>query len=399
MNKKQIKIFIALFIVWFSVLTPHGRDFVLALTSTVTPFATWTGTATFIPPSSTPTSLSVSCPIGTPAGWGTYTPSPLWGLQCGACSAINTATPTATVTAAPTYYYSGTGTPPATYTPTATATSTPTATPTAVIYGAISCDTGDTNCSQVSADTLRISYSRTNAYCNGCLYLDTIYKYKLANVGTVYARVSWVPGSISTWHVGSNGVENTDIGVNKSGGYYYIDTVPDMNTAYQNYNTANHQTTTTSHKDISFYDNQANVVHNVNLSDRAPWSNGFRTTDVTTGTVVLISTNPQFNTSPTATPAPTSTPYFDTGYCSSIAPNPEADFGFELFQPDPSFPTPNCDIGWDEFTVGETTFPQVQICMQPSLFGVVTMFGQAYEIGTIAVAVAGAFIWRYMRTV
>jgi len=83
-----------------------------------------TSTATFIPPSPTPTQSNFVCPVGTPAGWGTYTPSALWMVECSSCGSVGTPTGTATLTPTATLapltataqYL--TGTPTATITPT-----------------------------------------------------------------------------------------------------------------------------------------------------------------------------------------------------------------------------------------------------------------------------------------
>jgi hypothetical protein len=96
----------------------------------------------------------------------------------------------------------------------------------------------------------------------------------------------------------------------------------------------------------------------------------------------------------TATPVPTQA-VFDTGFCASVSPVVDG-FGFDLFIPDGE---PNCSMGWDEFGVGDYTIPAAQICLQPSQFGVIRLFGSDYEIGIYALAAAAAFYWRYFRTV
>ena len=110
---------------------------------------------------------------------------------------------------------------------------------------------------------------------------------------------------------------------------------------------------------------------------------------------IYIMPQPVISTPSPSTPTSFPTPYFDTGYCSSIAPT-ISEFGFELFKPDG---VENCNMGWDEWTVGGYTMPAVQICFQPSDFGVIRMFGREFEVGTMALVAAAAFIWRFLRTV
>src|SRR5689334_9468316 len=95
--------------------------------------ATLTPSPTFIPPSVTPTYYSYACPVGTPLGWGTYTPSPLWLSTCNSCPSLPTSTAAATFTPSMltmTALYQ-TGTP----TRTATATIIPSVTATATNTG------------------------------------------------------------------------------------------------------------------------------------------------------------------------------------------------------------------------------------------------------------------------
>lgn len=110
---------------------------------------------------------------------------------------------------------------------------------------------------------------------------------------------------------------------------------------------------------------------------------------------ILASAQPE----PSPTPSPTPGPASYGGYCSGINQHSYDDFGFDLFQDDGP---PNCDMGWvsRDFGTGEDTYhlPGVRICLQPSRFGVIRLFGENYEMGTIAIVMAVALAYRFIRT-
>ena len=107
---------------------------------------------------------------------------------------------------------------------------------------------------------------------------------------------------------------------------------------------------------------------------------------------IFVSTSPVdfVSLTPTPTPMVTATPYVDTGYCSTVIPHDE--FGWDLWIPDGEA---NCDIGWEQFEALGYVIPAVQICLQPVLIGVVTLWGEEYEMGVYALALAAAFFWRF----
>lgn len=365
-----------------------------------------TVTRTFIPPSVTPTNYVKTCSIGTPSGWGTYTPSPLWGLECGACvSEFGTSTPT--ITPPP---WLGTGTPPVGCTPavggTPAVTGTPanscyflpTVTTTPLSVGSISCDMSHTsvgfNCQQINSRTLKYSGMNYVAYPAGNHPLQVSFTSSVVGSFTAYSRleVLTAPG-LTFMYIGSN--DNT------------ADTTVTTRMGNSNYIVGNLAILPMTR----FYENNPSHADRVNVGiydgEMIMPSNFWHTYQIVTGSLytyksfyfegssagsITISIDPINNIS---TPSPTGTPYFDTGYCSSVAP-PLDDFGFDLFMPDGEV---NCSMGWDSFEVGNNVVPAVQICFQPSLFGVIKMFGGEYEIGMLALAAAGAFIWRFMRTV
>lgn len=366
-----------------------------------------TVTATFIPPSPSPTPINKTCPVGTPSGWGTYTPSPLWAIECGQCDAVaGTATPTVTPT-----LWLGTGTPPVGCTPipagtgtpspscgfapTATASPSPSPTPSNSCGGSISV----TNISlpAINSVTTLISNSLvceiingTSVWCHGqIVYRDNhatsdmgwqgvqVSISPLPNTKTVYIRnKNWSAGGLTLSMYSGAHSGSATIGGGTGAGT--CDGIGDIGGQDRN-----------------------NVC--------GSGSGGITTlilAVVSTGASGNISTNNIDSTfslsqdlaclvTPMVSPSPSPTPYVNSGYCSSIAP-PLDDFSFDLFKNDGAV---NCDMGWDGFTVGETEFPSVQICFQPVQFGVIKMFGQEYELGVIALAVATAFIWRFMRTV
>jgi hypothetical protein len=370
-----------------------------------------TVTSTFIPPSPSPTPFDASCPVGTPAGWGTYTPSPLWSVECGACAVI--VTPTLTLTPSPVPTWSGIGTPPATGTgtPLATVTGTPlvTATPFLDNISLFSSPSFQlwpmnwTSVETITGNSFSCSDNGDYIHCSGVISLDDPVDnqddFFVITLPLLVPASSNVYSKINLY--GSMGWDNSWWGSNDSYalvGYSRLYSGTDVSFHPASFTSVN------SYNPI-MYSSRYMLAHNVGDSDGMvpmylrlghlgsaghTWSGSF-TYDWT------ISLVPDFLT-PTPsliTPTPTSLPVFDTGYCSSIAP-PLSDFGFDLFVPDGE---PYCELGWEAFEAGTVTMPKVKICFQPSAFGVITMFSYDYEVGTLGLAIAAAFIWRFMRTV
>lgn len=340
-----------------------------------------TATPTFVPPSVTPTTIYKTCPVGTPAGWGTYTPSPLWALECSQCAIITTPTSTASPTATALYY--GTGTPPVGCTPSApsgvgtpvscayaTVTSVPTALPAqtlipnnfGIVLGTCQRPYSFSPSSATSSVTnynngYRIDFSfvqSSSDYQNNCI------SYDFTGVGA---------GSIKYFTVDATASGK------------FVAAFPDLlsgswSTGWDGYGLGHLV------KDFTRTGTNITIYSAGNGSNSVIGS-------------IYVMPQPIIGTPFAVVPSPTATPYFDVGYCSSVAPV-DTDFGFDLFVPDG---VANCDIGWDAITLGENEFPAVQICLQPSSFGVIKMFGEDYEIGFIALAVAAAFIYRFVRTV
>jgi len=364
---------------------------------------TMTGTATFIPPSATPASGNFTCPQGTPAGWGTYTPSPLWSVQCGNCSAITTPTPTLTYptgTASPIPTWNGTGTP-YTFTPSPSPTVTVLPTVTPPTSQQITCASGHTGWTCAGVDYNTILYTCTNSngtYCDN----DTL-PYSANSSLFPNVQIMFVTGNLHT-----GGGVNMSYWSYRSGSpaptaFYIWDSV---NLANYLYLPGSYWTS----GGANYYwgGNAVGAVyyHTLINTGQIDYSGGQQTASgarVGINTKFYISVDPAaFTPTPTPTvtgtpltPTITPTPFMDTGYCSTVAP-PSSDFGFNLFIP---IGEPNCDMGWNEFTVGTYVVPAAQICVQPSEFGVITLFGQPYEIGIFALAAAAAFFWRFFRTV
>jgi hypothetical protein len=369
-----------------------------------------TVTNTFIPPSVTPTDSNFACPVGTPAGWGTYTPSPLWLVQCSGCSVVVTPTvadpPTSTTV--PTFVSTQaamTGTAQfLTGTPTVTQTVTQTVTATVAAYPSLTCAQifpATITCTQIDDHTILYGgvAGNTAPYTQGVgfQYTTSAAAPGLINavfniVGTNNAVIRHYPTSsaqsFEIWQRGpstNRWLLNLTADHTVEAGSVGVETVPNGSYSFS-------YTAVAGSGELYW-----NVLY---MSTRQYFWNA-SIIGGTGGSTLLLSTAPLLSLTPTVTPtvtgAPTvtATPPFDTGYCASVAPLTDV-FGFDLFVPDGA---PNCDMGWDEFGVGEYVIPAVQICFQPSQIGVITLFGNAYEAGVFALAAAAAFLWRFFRTV
>ncbi|MBI3167258.1 MAG: hypothetical protein HYZ22_02185 [Chloroflexi bacterium] len=533
MNTKKVLVgmFGSLFVGFF-LLSPGGVMMALAQIATSTP--------TFIPPSVTPTSLEFTCPVGTPAGWGTYTPSALWQLECSSCASVVTPTvPADTVTPDPTQYSvqttqqaicqtavaSGGVTPEAcgsfpiaTVTPTAFVTGTapvtcsgslPTVMPTnsaipsswlivqetGLIYSGswtlgacASCSGGNEKYSNVVGDyftytanttgfrfvqKIKDNYGVAKIYIDGnfitnvdlysasLLYQQVVYEITNLPYGSHTLKVEVLgqkQSSSSNYWVGVDYVSyysipstqvlagiacNPGAGDCVSDGTHATVTYSGSATAIGNYFSLSPAgvplqvtvSVTMTHAESSGYSangvyDSLSIVQSVQgaVYQDSQWCVGvagtYSTCSATHTGVYTVTPNagdarfyvgttqaadyPSSSTMTytidvwigvqcmtTPTPSVTSTPYFDTGFCSSVSPTID-EFGFDLFIPDGA---PNCNMGWEAFGVGVYTVPAVQICFQPSQFGVIRLFGEDYEVGVYGLAAAAAFLWRYFRTV
>lgn len=360
--KKLLYSMIGLFFVGFTFLSPGAVALARQVTATIT--------ATFIPPSVTPTTMyNFECPVGTPAGWGTYTPSPLWYLECEYCVWTPTSTalpPTITPT------HDGTGTP---Y-PTATVTTTPVYTPTPeanpIRFNPDELSHGVTNgvsvIDVVSPSLLHISYTGDwNPYISDITIsiVDTLLRPEAFSYD-LYYYVTFA-GTHDPWNAPMQCFNAWYAPMNCSA-------------------PAGGVVTGVFHED-EFWGATGSVAFFGTYFDPNSW--GSRSFDAW-----LSLHAPYEPSSSTPTPTVTVTPA-GYGFCNTVAPVDPA-FGFDLFVPDGE---PNCDMGWDEFGVGDYTIPAVQICFQPSQFGVIRLFGKDYEVGIYGLAAAAAFLWRYFRTV
>jgi|GEM_PF-5007955 len=350
--------------------------------------ATVTATGTFIPPSVTPTSWGNSCPVGTPAGWGTYTPSALWLVECGNCQSV--ITPTSTGTAVPTLdgtlyptEFSATGT--AEYltgTPTVISTPTPTSiSNSSYFFSCSSIGISGATCTQINDYSFRIDFNG-----GGSAFGSKIIFSSSSNVATVYYDANY----LLSYEIGYGLPDAND-------NFIFSGFVSENNSPILQFMNG---------YDSSWVGWGWSGLKSVVRTGEFILSQYTETSFMSGGTdnrvymsypsggTLFLSALPFSNLTPT--PEVTSTPQIlDTGYCSSVSPV-IADFGFSLFLPDGA---PNCDMGWDEFGVGEYIIPAVQICFQPSQFGVIRLFGNDYEVGIYGLAAAAAFLWRYFRTV
>jgi hypothetical protein len=370
MRTKTIMGFLFGFFIIGFVTMPVSAEVLRQITITPSP--------TFIPPSITPTTYSYACPVGTPLGWGTYTPSPLWQTTCGACASLPTSTivPTSTIIPLTGTAMALTATSTITPSPSPTVTPTRTATPVSSFYfGNLEVTwnnpSGEGNYSCTSNP---VSTGQSSITCSGNLkYTDastsagyaTYFGFKFrgdANTGSIPATYYY---SIS--YTG-NGVHN------------YCD----------NENSFNMSTTIPCSSGT--LTGATNTTYFLGVRSDSFSTNSF--TGVVGGPFsITVQSYPLEAATATPTLTPTTIPYIST-YCSSVAPQFD-DFGFDLFQPEGE---PNCAIGWDEFGVGDYTMPAAQICLQPSKFGVIRLFAIDYEVGVYGLVAAAAFFYRFFRT-
>jgi len=360
MKKKIVIIFMVLL---FIVGMLFYAGVVHAQTETPTPEVTPTFTVT-------PISQVKDCPEGDPLGWGTYTPSPLWSVECNTCfdtpAPTETMYPTMDATAQPTEF-SGTAT--AQF---LTGTPTPTITPTPQLYGLVCGIGSNIDCEQIGFDHIKFSTSGSEILGSPFGYFSYDGEFPVDVVvsvenGTDGLFTSYDPGNGTSpqatgdyeypSYINQNGVTVVSAGTYS---YEFTEYWADYYKGYIGYG----------------------------------WSSGALGAGFTYRSQgVYIDIYGSFY-NPIATPTPS--PNLFTDYCSSVIPSEEEVFGFELFSPDGA---PNCDMGWSEFEVGTYTVPEVEICFQPSQIGVITMFGEDYQVGIFALAAAAAFLWRFMRTV
>jgi len=333
--------------------------------------ATMTATNTTVP---TPTSqFGQVCPVGTPIGWGTFTPSALWNLTCSSCL-TPTAYPTNTIfpTATGTIY------------PTATGTIYPTATATPLFTATISC--GDTvGCIQIDDNTIDLHSSGVSSMDGSELTGDyNSYTFYLSEPSNIYGYLV-VDDDYQVWHAGQTWDGTLDLSHHFDNIFY---TIPSRTEGFCEGCAAR----VANQGEYYFTYEETEIIANIHISyhDYPSLWNAYRFTPAH----LYVSVNPAFEIGPTPTPTVSGTPYVDDSYCGSI--NDLPSFGWDLIIEDGP---PNCDFGWDEFTVGTYTVPAVQICLQPVQVGVITLFGTVFEMGVFFLAAGAAFFWRFFRTV
>jgi len=337
------------------------------------------GTPTLTPVPLTPTStpdLSY-CPEGLPEGWGTVTPSYLWMDTCQAC--LDVLTPADTPTPQPSVTPGG---PTLTPSPTVTVSPTP---PAGVFYppnnlmigdlygcGAFGCDanswTFDYSCVDYgSSMTCLVDWMAVDGRGDYDMWgglgmgvtapvQGTTYYFgskEMAPGVHIYDRYVYqpVPYELSTW------------------GYLAQGSDPHLvNTVYDPYN-------------------GGLGLWLFTVGGQGTW----------TGQMCLFMSTSEITDfssceAGTPTPYPTSVPLT----CGSVgSEDPNYGFSFEIFVPD----GPMTCGGWAETGVGDNFLPPFELCFQPSQFGVVRLFAVEFELGTLAVIAAAAWIWRYLRTV
>jgi len=383
------KVFIAFFFLAFLIFSRYTHVLGQA-TDTPTPSPSSVSTPTL--------PFYGDCPQGdleTVSGWGTYTPSPLWDLECSPCFSTPTLTetpyPTGTTapTIDPTIYpteFSGTATSEfLTGTPTVQITETPAGAGLSCVYG------GSIDCSQIDHDTIRL---------HGNVYDDAIIPNHAA---WLQSQVLSDPSVTAHVIINSAGVTTP-----------YSDSIK-FDTESQGYGGSDVFTLTVGSYvfDIPHSDYLENLYYNHVVSGTYEFDTALSSDGLTTVTLYSLyqdggrhvlyvwgeNSYIQISVASSLTPTPTITPTFApseySNYCSSIAPIEEDTFGFDLFIPDG---VPNCDLGWDSFEVGTYEIPGVEICFQPSQFGVITLFDNEFEVGIFGLVAAAAALWRYFRT-
>jgi len=357
--------------------TPLGSSTVVAHT-----------TATYVSatPGFTPTGVSFVCPLTTPVGWGTYTPSPLWMIECAGCGA----TLTSTVTAVPTW--SGTGTPPS---PTSTSISTPTpyvtpdgcVLPVATFLSTIEPGSSFINC-----------YIQSGGTCT--LISPTVYRFVYSgDANEMDWGFEFVPASVPVQVTVDGQVSLAETygdpqnPVNRAEGDFHINVFGNTMSQYD--------VTDWCYGPIAYQSMCANSIHRTytmvgpgwpygGFSFKQSWYPDWPSEDVMNYDflVTLGAVCAQYGT-----PMPPGTPV--VSYCASVSPL-DSGFGWDVFVDDGA---KNCDMGWSEFSIGDYDIPAVQICLQPVQFGVIKLFGNSYEVGVFGLVVMAAFFWRFWRTI
>jgi len=365
-------IILIMLLVLLGLANPVGASDLFQVTETLTATPSPAPTVT---PTPTIDFANDNCPAGGVIGLGTYTPSPLWFLECEQCLTPWGWTPEPTATTTPLIQptHDGTGTPVATWTPEATLTPSVTPTPTAAAPGPVPYDD-------------RMYF--TNAVNMTCLQVDW------SHVSCTIDYMSPPDGDTGSVKLNGKGANDyTPVIIT-----YDIDIDWTADPPCGSYGTR-----------FSFWDGfnyEFSGVGHVDLEHTLPlayWGASISFGEISnyctdihymTGTLEIYLQGYQPAPEPTPTPAPTPLP--SAGYCGSISNDQDTGFGFDLFVPDGVM---NCGGGWDEITILDKTIPAVEICFQPSQFGVIELFGNDFEVGTIALVAAAAWIWRNLRTV
>lgn len=358
MMKKLTVTFVILILLVMS--TPVGAEVLRQVTVTPSP--------TFIPPSVTPTSIAFACPVGTPLGYGTYTPSPLWNATCGACASLPTSTVVPTLTIPPLTLTSAWLT--ATSTPTRTPTSIPptiTPTPSGGSFQVSECRLGSFLTSPTGSlvSNPAIGVTTYTATCSGTASATNSSTSGGGNLNIKFQTDRGIIGGNTTWYYDI-------VGTYTGSGYECVadGTVGACSGSI---------TVSSGHDPVFVY----------RARDDGPYVG-----TISANVFMTVSTSP-INATPAPTATPTTIPYIPT-YCSSVTPTYD-DFGFDLFIEDGD---PFCEMGWDEWEITDDVYlPAVQICLQPVLFGVVRLFAIDFEMGTYGLVAAAAYFLRWLRTV
>jgi len=370
MSKKQYKyIFLLIVVAVFALLVflvpSVGASSLLQVTDTPSPvFETATPSPTV--------SLWGDCPVGTPVGFGTYTPSPLWSVECSKCFNTPTVTPSPFPTIDPTLY-------PTEYALTGTPTVLPSSTPSGsspVSCGYQTMNSGEYSCTQLDTNSVLVYPYAFGSPAGDRKLFDGF----ITVNGSGPALLSY------------SGFDLYDTNAHN----YYNQTAPwysEKIVTFAGLDITPSFTSNTYHSDMDFWRVRWDYVP-ASFEVQLPYDVDIYNLVVTDKASTYHLAGSSFNITITSNYSitPTPEPSIYSGFCSSVAPPVDDTFGFDLFMPN-GFP--NCDMGWDSFEVGSYVIPAVEICFQPSQIGVITLFGNSYEMGVYALAAAAAALWRF----
>lgn len=324
--------------------------------------------------------VNLTCPVGTPYGYGTITPNPLWELICVDCLPTGTAYPTWTIPPEVQTAFAQTATSTSTpITPTATNTPIP-----AYCGGTVTCNGGANGgvCTQIDPYTVKFTGSSTN-------YPMEIHLLNNAGI-TMYWSMFWelsggYRGFIGdlTDNCGSVGRSVTIKGHLDTP----IKTLDILNT--YDYGSWSRRWYRVFGEFESHYV-EPNVTQN--MYAKASWSDCalYQAYSWATSYALISSCSAGQYTTPTPSPTPPST------YCSVVDDWTDDSQAFSwsgmTFGDSACVSTPEVDM---EFLTFSFTIPEIKLCMQEVSFGVITVFALALSLDVFLIVLVAAWALNY----